>query len=153
MSSNQRPSLDSTDNAILQQLQQDGRISIADLGRAVAMSPSSTAERVRRLTELGVLQGYTAIIDPAALGYPLTAFIRLRLTVGTGKGFHEFLDNTAQILEAHHLTGDDCFLLEVIAQSMTDLESLADRLVTFGHVTTNLVFSSPKTKRGLPPSV
>ncbi|WP_405181853.1 Lrp/AsnC ligand binding domain-containing protein [Nocardia sp. NBC_01377] len=84
--------------------------------------------------------------------WSLTAFIRVRLTIGTGKLFHEFLDNTPQILEAHHLTGEDCFLLEVVARSMPDLESLAEKLVTFGHVTTNLVFSSPADRRALPPS-
>lgn len=152
MPPDQRQNLDATDDEILRQLQADGRLSIADLGRAVSMSASSVADRVRRLTELGVIQGYTAVVDPAALGYPLTAFIRLRLTTGTGKPFHEFVARTPRVLEAHHLTGDDCFLLKAIATSMPDLEELTDKLVTFGHVTTNLVFSSPTVKRALPPS-
>jgi Lrp/AsnC family transcriptional regulator, leucine-responsive regulatory protein len=152
MPMNQRPALDSTDDAILQQLQENGRISIADLGREVSMSPSSVAERIRRLTDLGVLQGYTAVVDPVALGYPLTAFLRVRLSVGTGRSFHELLDNTPQVLEAHHLTGDDCFLVKVVARSMSDLESLAAEMVSFGHVTTNLVFSSPTNRRAIPPA-
>ncbi len=64
----------------------------------------------------------------------------------------EFLGRTPHVLEAHHLAGEDCFLLKVIATSMTDLEALADRLVTFGHVTTNLVFSSPVDRHPTPPS-
>lgn len=73
--------------------------------------------------------------------------------MGTGNTFLELLADTPQILEAHHLTGDDCFLLKVIATSMSDLEALTGKLVTFGHVTTNLVFSSPASRRTLPASV
>lgn len=153
MQLDQRRTIDSVDDEILQHLQRDGRISIADLARAISMSPSSVAERVRRLTDLGVILGYAAVVDTAALGYPLTAFIRLRLTVGVGKSFYDFLGQAPQVLEAHHLTGEDCFLLKVIATSMSDLESLADKLVTFGHVTTNLVFSSPSTGQVVPASI
>jgi Lrp/AsnC family transcriptional regulator, leucine-responsive regulatory protein len=149
---NQRPNLDSTDNLILHTLQMDGRISIADLARSISMSPTSVADRVRRLSDHGVIEGYTAIVSAEALGYPLTAFIRLRLTVGTGSPFREFLDRTPQVLEAHHLAGEDCFLLKVVATSMPDLEVLANGLVTFGHVTTNLVFSSPVDRHPMPAS-
>lgn len=127
-------------------------MSTVELSRAISMSASSTADRVRRLTDLGVLRGYRAVIDVAALGYPLTSYIRLRMTNPAGKAFHELLDSTPQILEAHHLTGDDCYLLKVIARSMPDLEEIADRIVTFGHITTNLVFRSPILDRPLPPS-
>jgi Lrp/AsnC family leucine-responsive transcriptional regulator len=145
--------LDSTDDAILAHLQSDGRISIADLGRAVSMSPSSVAERIRRLSDSGVVEGYTAVLDPTAMGYPLSAFIRLQLSVGTGNPFYELLENMPQVLEAHHMTGDDCFLLKVVARSMSDLETLAAKLVMFGHVTTNVVFSSPVTRGTLRVSV
>ncbi|WP_319451190.1 MULTISPECIES: Lrp/AsnC family transcriptional regulator [unclassified Mycobacterium] len=152
MPQNQRLNLDSTDNVILHHLQLDGRISIADLARTISMSPTSVADRVRRLSDHGVIEGYAAIVSAEALGYPLTAFIRLRLTVGTGNPFREFLDRAPQVLEAHHLAGEDCFLLKVIASSMPDLEALTNGLVTFGHVTTNLVFSSPVDRHPMPPS-
>jgi Lrp/AsnC family leucine-responsive transcriptional regulator len=149
---NQRLIIDSTDNAILQLLQADGRMSTAELARAITMSASSTADRVRRLADLGVIKGYRAVVDPAALGYTLTAFVRLRPTTAVGKGFYDLLDATPQITEAHHMTGEDCFLLKVIAQSMRDLEDLTDKLVTFGRVTTNVAFRSPVENRPLPPS-
>src|SRR5256885_7001924 len=81
---NQRPALDTTDNHILQLLQRDGRMTTAELARAISMSASSTADRVRRLTDQGVLQGYRAMVDPVALGYPLTAFVRLRMAAPAG---------------------------------------------------------------------
>ncbi|GAA3892936.1 Lrp/AsnC family transcriptional regulator [Saccharothrix violaceirubra] len=152
MPSDQRPTIDATDDLILQLLQQDGRMSTADLARAINMSASSTADRVRRLTDQGVIQGYRAVVDPAALGYPLTAFIRVRLTTGVANPFRELLQTTPTITEAHHLTGDDCYLLKVLARSMPDLEELTGRLVTFGHLTTNIVFSSPVDGRTLPPA-
>jgi Lrp/AsnC family transcriptional regulator, leucine-responsive regulatory protein len=134
--------LDAADNAILQLLQTDGRLSTAELARAIGMSASSTADRLRRLTDLGVIRGYRALVDPEALGYPLRAFVRLRLASAAGKAFRELLDGTPQIVEAHHITGEDCVLLTVIARSMNDLEKTTERLATFGHVTTNVVFSS-----------
>src|SRR4051794_11437094 len=112
----------------------------AELARAISMSASSTADRVRRLTDQGVIQGYRAVVDPTVLGYPLTAFVRLRMTTPAGKAFHDLLAATPQILEAHYVTGEDCFLLKVIARSMPDLEHLTAKLLTFGQVMTNLVF-------------
>ncbi|MGW6276947.1 Lrp/AsnC family transcriptional regulator [Kribbella sp. NPDC055071] len=149
---NQRAALDATDNAILQLLQQDGRMTTAELARAISMSPSSTADRVRRLTDLGVLQGYRALVDPVALGYPLTAFVRLRMATPAGKAFYDLLDAMPQVLEAHYVTGEDCFLLKLIARSMPDLEHLTGKFLTFGLVTTSLAYSSPVRDRPLPPS-
>jgi Lrp/AsnC family transcriptional regulator, leucine-responsive regulatory protein len=144
--------LDATDNAIIQLLQADGRMSTAELARAITMSASSTADRVRRLTDEGVIRGYRAVIDPAALGYPLTAFVRLRVASPAGKAFYELLENTPQILEAHHITGEDCFLLKVLGRSMPDLEDVTEKLATFGQITTNIAFRSPVRDRSLPPS-
>jgi Lrp/AsnC family transcriptional regulator, leucine-responsive regulatory protein len=127
-------------------------MTIAELARAISMSASSTADRVRRLTDQGVLLGYRAVIDPIALGYSLTAFVRLRMAIPAGKAFHDLLGSTPQVLEAHYVTGEDCFLLKVIARSMQDLEQLTGKFLTFGQVTTNLAFSSPVRDRPLPPS-
>jgi Lrp/AsnC family transcriptional regulator, leucine-responsive regulatory protein len=147
---NQRSILDATDSAILKLLQADGRMSTAELARAITMSPSSTADRVRRLTDLGVIRGYRAVVDPAALGYTLLSFIRLRMNTPAGKAFSDLLESTPQIVEAHHVTGEDCFLLKVIARSIPDLEELTDKLVTFGQITTNIAFRSPVHDRPFP---
>ncbi|GAA1691192.1 Lrp/AsnC family transcriptional regulator [Fodinicola feengrottensis] len=141
-----------TDNAILQLLQHDGRMTTAELARAISMSASSTADRVRRLTDQGVIQGYRAVVDSVALGYPLTAFIRLRMTNPAGKAFYDLLNGTPQVLEAHYITGEDCFLLKLIARSMPDLERVTAKFLTFGQVTSNLAYSSPVRDRPLPPS-
>jgi Lrp/AsnC family transcriptional regulator, leucine-responsive regulatory protein len=152
MASHARLELDRVDQAILTELQRDGRVSVADLARRVSLSASSTADRLRRLTDAGVITGYAALLDPEALGYAVTAFIRLRYPTGNYKPLHVLLDATPEIVEAHHITGDDCFMLKVIARSMGDLERLAGKIAGLGSITTNVVYSSPLSRRPLTPS-
>jgi Lrp/AsnC family leucine-responsive transcriptional regulator len=150
MPSNPQTDLDATDVTILRLLQDDGRMKTADLAREIHMSPTATADRVRRLTEEGVIRRYSAVVDPVALGYPVMAFIRLR-RAGSIERFHEFLERTPEIREAHNITGDDCCLMRVLSPSMEDLESLASELTAFGHVTTNIVFTNRALDRPLLP--
>ncbi|ESP96903.1 Lrp/AsnC family transcriptional regulator [Streptomyces sp. CHA1] len=142
---------DATDWRILEALQQDGRASFAELARAVSMSASAVTERVRRLEEAGIVCGYTAVVDPQALGYAILAFVRLRYPNGNYKPFHDLVAATPQILEAHHVTGDDCFLLKVAARSMRHLEEVTGRISGLGSVTTSIVYSSPLARRAIGP--
>jgi len=142
-------STDAVDLAILAALQSDGRLSWADLAREVSMSPSAVTDRVRRLTERGVITGYSAVVDPERLGLGITAFVRLRYPTGNYKPFHDFLAATPRILEAHHVTGDDCFILKVVAGSMRELERLTRAISGLGAVTTSVVYSSPLTHRAI----
>jgi Lrp/AsnC family leucine-responsive transcriptional regulator len=141
--------LDRTDWRLLDELQRDGRASYADLARVVAMSPSAVAERVRRLEEAGVIAGYRATIDPERVGLPVLAFVRLRYPTGNYRPFHALLDSTAEVVEAHHVTGEDCFVLKVVARSMRHLEEVTGRIAALGAVTTSVVYSSPLTGRAL----
>jgi Lrp/AsnC family leucine-responsive transcriptional regulator len=135
--------LDRTDWRLLAELQRDGRASYAELARAVAMSPSAVAERVRKLEETGVIAGYRATVDPERVGLTVMAFVRLRYPTGNYKPFHALLDSTPEIIEAHHVTGEDCFVLKVLARSMRHLEEVAGRISGLGSVTTSVVYSSP----------
>jgi Lrp/AsnC family transcriptional regulator, leucine-responsive regulatory protein len=140
-------SVDAVDLAILAALQADGRQSWADLARAVSMSASAVTERVRRLEERGVITGYTAVVDAERLGLGIVAFVRLRYPTGNYKPFHDFLAATPRVLEAHHVTGEDCFVLKVVAGSMRELEALTRAIAGLGAVTTSVVYSSPLTRR------
>jgi len=135
--------LDRTDWRLLAALQEDGRASYADLARIVAMSPSAVTERVRRLEEAGVITGYRATVDPSAVGLSILAFVRLRYPTGNYRPFHALLDSTPEIVEAHHVTGEDCFVLKVMARSMRHLEEVTGRISGLGAVTTSIVYSSP----------
>src|SRR4051794_38439799 len=141
--------LDRTDWRLLAELQKDGRTSYADLARAVAMSASAVAERVRRLEEAGVIAGYRATVDPERVGLAVMAFVRLRYPTGNYRPFHALLDGTPEIVEAHHVTGEDCFVLKVLARSMRHLEEVTGRISGLGPVTTSVVYSSPLAGRAI----
>ena len=141
--------VDKTDWHLLEELQKDGRASYADLARVVAMSPSAVAERVRRLEESGVIAGYRATVDPERVGLGVMAFVRLRYPTGNYRPFHALLDSTPAIVEAHHVTGEDCFVLKVVARSMRHLEEVTGRIAGLGSVTTSVVYSSPLTGRAI----
>ncbi|MGP4114826.1 Lrp/AsnC family transcriptional regulator [Streptomyces sp. 4N509B] len=147
--------VDETDIRILEALQRDGRASYAELARAVSMSPSAVTERVRRLEASGVISGYTAVVDPERLGLTILAIVRLAYPTSNYKPFHDLLASTPEVIEAHHVTGEDCFVLKVLARSMRHLERVAGRLATLGAITTNVVYSSPLPSRPVtvpPPS-
>ncbi|WP_020578650.1 Lrp/AsnC family transcriptional regulator [Actinopolymorpha alba] len=142
-------SLDDTDWRLIEALQHNGRASFAELARAVSMSPSAVTERVRRLEESGVIAGYSAVIDPDRLGFGILALVRLRYPTSNYKPFHDLLATTAEIVEAHHVTGEDCFVLKVLARSIRHLEEITGRISGVGSVTTSVVFSSPLPRRNL----
>jgi Lrp/AsnC family leucine-responsive transcriptional regulator len=141
--------LDETDWRLLALLQRDGRLSFADLAREVAMSASAVTERVRRLEEAGVIAGYQAVVDPDRVGLGILAFVRLRYPTGNYRPFHSLLDTTPEIVEAHHVTGEDCFVLKVLARSMRHLEEVTGRIAGLGPVTTSVVYSSPLARRAV----
>ncbi len=142
-------SLDATDWLILDALQRNGRAGYAELARAVSMSASAVTERVRRMEEAGIIQGYSAVVDPERLVLPILAFVRLRYPTGNYKPFHDLVAVTPEILEAHHVTGDDCFVIKVAARSMRHLEEVSGRISALGSVTTSVVYSSPLPRRPL----
>ena len=145
--------IDSVDERILSELQADGRIGYAELGRAVSMSASTVADRVKRLERQGVIAGYRAIVDTDRVGLPIMAFVRLRYPHGNYRPFHDLVATTTEIVEAHHVTGEDCFVLKVYARSMRHLETVTGRISGLGSVTTSVVYSSPLPRRAVEPAV
>lgn len=142
---------DRVDSIILHALQTNGRQSVADLGRSISMSQSAVAERIRRLEEAGVIEGYRAVIDPVRLGYSIMAYIRLQYPSSRYEPLHQLLADIPEVVEAHHVTGDDCFIMKVVAQSMQHLERVSGRIGSLGNVTTSVVYSSPLLPRPLIP--
>lgn len=139
--------LDDVDWRILGALQRDGRLSYAELAREVSMSSSALTERVRRLEESGVITGYRATVNLDRMGLPVLAWVRLRYQSGNYGPFHRMLAATPEALEAHHVTGEDCFLIKVAARSMRHLENVTGRLAALGAITTTVVYSSPLESR------
>ncbi|MFT2690287.1 Lrp/AsnC family transcriptional regulator [Clavibacter zhangzhiyongii] len=91
---------------------------------------------MRRLTEGGIITGYSITVDPEALGWAVTAFVRLAYPSGDYRPFHALVAELPEIVEAHHVTGADCFIVKVHARSMRDLERITGRLAVLGGITT-----------------
>ncbi|MGS2616811.1 Lrp/AsnC family transcriptional regulator [Micromonospora sp. LZ34] len=140
--------LDDVDWAIIDQLQQDGRISLSELGRRVSLSSSATTERVRQLEAQGIISGYRAVVDLAKVGYPVLAVVRLKYPGNHHQPLHRLLAERREILECLRTTGDDCYTLKVAATSMGHLEALIDELAGFGSTTTSVVYSQTLPYRG-----
>ena len=142
--------IDTIDRRLLEELQADGRLSMAELGRRVKLSPPAVAERVQRLERTGVIAGYRAIVDPKALGYPLRALVRIRPSTRQLQRIVELARETPEVVGAHRVTGEDCYVLELCLRSMDDLEGILDRFLVLGQTTTSIVHSSPINDRALP---
>ncbi|HEY1368380.1 MAG TPA: Lrp/AsnC family transcriptional regulator [Gaiellaceae bacterium] len=142
--------LDAIDRRLLEELQTDGRLSMAELGRRVKLSAPAVAERVQRLERTGVISGYRAIVDPKALGYPLRALVRIRPSTRQLQRIVELARETPEVVGAHRVTGEDCYVLELCLRSMDDLEGILDRFLVLDQTTTSIVHSSPISDRALP---
>ena len=141
--------IDATDRRIVGELTADGRLSFAELGRRVSLSPPAVADRVQRLERTGVITGYRAEIDPRAFGYALTAVVRVRPAPRQLPKVAEVARATPEVVECHRITGEDCFFLKAHVRDVTHLEELIDRFTPFGQTTTSIVQSSPVPARGL----
>lgn len=145
--SDTRAGLDPTDIAMLEILQDDGRISVSELGRKVGLSQPATSERLKRLEERGIIKGYGAVIDPASVGLGMIAIIRLRTTHEYIKTCLKQFSEMPQVIEVLRLTGEDCFHLKVIVPSPAALESIVDSIARYGSVTTAIVLRCEPAKR------
>ena len=138
--------LDPTDIAIIEAMQEDGRIAMSELGRRIGLSQPATSERVKRLEERGVITGYAAQINPAALGLRMMAVIRVRTTHEHIQPCLKQFSEMPHVLEVLRLTGEDCFILKVFVPSPQQLETIVDAVARHGSVTTSLVLRSEEPK-------
>lgn len=138
--------IDQTDVAILAALQRNSRMPLAKLGRAVGLSQPAVSERVKRLEDEGVIEGYGVRLNPRALGLGMMAIVRLRTTHEHIKASLKRFAEIPHIIEVHRVTGEDCFVLKVLVPAPEDLESIVDRIAAFGTVSTSLVLRSEPTR-------
>ena len=136
---------------ILRELQTDARLSFTELGRRVGLTTPAVIERVKRLEEAGIIVGYRAEINPARIGLPITAFIRMSIS---GVDYSRIIDaanESTEVLECHRGTGGDSFIMKVAVSSVEHLQNLIDRLTPYGITTTSIVLSSPVKNRIVEP--
>ena len=148
---NAERAFDTTDARLLEELQGDARLTNAELGRRVSLSPPAVADRLRRLERDGVITGYRAEVDPKALGYTLGAIMRVRPSARQLPKVAELARESPEVVECHRITGEDCFFLKLHLRDIEHLEEVVDRFLTYGQTTTSIIQSSPVPGRG--PSV
>jgi Lrp/AsnC family leucine-responsive transcriptional regulator len=141
---------DDVNRRLLEELQAEPRISTAELGRRINLSPPAVAERLARLERAGVIAGYRVELDPAALGYPVAAFVRVRPAPGQLPRIAALAAEMEEVTECHRITGEDCFLLKVHVPSIDELDGVLDQLLVHGQTTTSIVQSTPVPRRSLP---
>src|SRR5215213_1748127 len=143
--------IDDIDRKVLKELQQDARISYAELGRRVGLTTPAVIERVRKLEESGVIRGYRAEIDTAKVGLPITAFIRMSISGVDYSHIIEVAEQSDEVLECHRGTGGDSFIMKVAVGDVGHLQTLIDKLTPYGITTTSIVLSSPVKSRVIEP--
>lgn len=136
--------LDGTGWLLLQELQENARLSYSELGQRVGLSAPAVADRIRRMEEAGVITGYRAEVNMGKLGLPVTAIIRLSSAAGQSCQLVALrVSEIPEVLECYRVTGNDSVIVKVVATSVAHLERILDRLMLYGLPTTSIVLSKP----------
>lgn len=137
--------MDQYDLKILEVLQSDGKVAIAELGRMIGLSTTATKERVKKLENEGVIQEYSAILSSSGLGIDLTAFITVPVGDISIKEMGDKLIDLPEVMEVHKVTGNTCFLIKAKVRNAEALEKLIDSINQYAKNTyTYLVLSTLK---------
>lgn len=143
--------IDATDWKLLSLLESDARLSFAELGRKLRLSPPAVAERMKRLEERGVIRAYRAEIDLSALGRPLHVYLRAVVQPADYGRFRKKIETLDTIFECHHVTGTESFVLRAALDSVSSLETLIQQLTAFGPTTTSVILSTSLDRRHFVP--
>jgi Lrp/AsnC family leucine-responsive transcriptional regulator len=141
--------LDVTNLRLLAELQDDARLSLAELGRRVGLSSPAVAERLARMERENIILGYHAHLNPRALGLSLTAVIRARPAPRQLRQVAQLAQSSPEIVDCRRITGDDCYIMTAHVRSVEHLEQLIDRFVVYAQTTTSIVQSAPVATRGV----
>jgi len=136
-------SLDRIDRTLLDVVQSDARLSFREIGRRIGMSTPAVADRIRRLEAAGVILGYAARVDRAAVGQEIGAFIRLTVSDKDFRRVAGLCRSLDAVVECHHITGEDSFVIRVAVASIAELEDVISRFRKIGPAQSSVILSSP----------
>ena len=134
--------LDKTGWDLLQILQKDGRISYRELGKKVGLSTPAVSERIRKMEEAGLIEGYQAVLNLERLGRSITAFVSVKTVPDKNPGLIKFAQESAAVLEAHYITGDSSFVLKIAVSSIKEMEQVIQSVSHYGATSTSIVMST-----------
>ncbi len=141
--------LDDKNWRLLIALQRDGRSALKALSVAAGLSIAATAERLKRLLDSGVVSRIGAELDPRACGYSVSAMVGITVLQPGKKALLDRLRHAPEVLECHHVTGADSYLMTVVARDLPDLERFLGTINVYGETRTSVVFSTPIARRGV----
>lgn len=146
--------LDETGWRLLQELQENARLSYAELGQRVGLSASSVIERVRKMEDSGIISGYHATVNLSALGLSVLAIIRVKSFVGQNcRQVIERVSEIPEVLEYYKVTGADCVVVKVATTSIHHLENIVEHLSLYGPASTSIIYSQPMEYRTITPEL
>jgi len=134
--------LDSINSKILECLQKNARLSNAEIGRRVGISSPAVSERIKKMEDLGIIEGYKTIVSPFEIGYQLKAIITLRAFMGKLKPFLDKVKTYDEVINCYRITGDENIVMEVVLKNQKHLEGFIDQLISYGESKTQIVLSS-----------
>ncbi|KJY92674.1 Lrp/AsnC family transcriptional regulator [Pseudoalteromonas piscicida] len=147
---NEKWSLDAIDSKLIALLENNSRVSVAEMARAVNMSSPSVNERMKRMEEYGVIHKYSIELDPESFDYPLTAIVRIRQHPGKLKQLETMIQSIPEVIECDKVTGEDCFYVRLCFESMPKLDEILDKVSTLGDTHTSVVKSTIVKRRNVP---
>jgi len=145
--------IDDIDCAILAELQANARIPFAELGRRVGLSTPAVIERVHRLEERQVITGYRALVDPAKVGLPVRAFVKVTVAGDKLAKFSALVRKLPEVLQCHRVTGAESFMVQVAVRDVTHMEEVIDSMMPYVATNTSMILASPVPWNSILPAV
>ncbi|SEQ42087.1 Lrp/AsnC family transcriptional regulator, leucine-responsive regulatory protein [Hyunsoonleella jejuensis] len=133
--------IDTLNKKILKCLQENARQSNAEIGRQVGISSPAVSERIKKMEDMGIIEGYKALVSPFEIGYQLRAIITLRAFMGKLKPFLDKVKSLDEVVNCYRITGDENIVMEVVLKDNKHLESFIDNLIIYGESKTQIVLS------------
>jgi Lrp/AsnC family leucine-responsive transcriptional regulator len=133
--------IDDINKKILQRLQQNSRESFASIGRVVGLTPPAVAERVKKMEDLGILEGYKARVNHLKMGYQLRAIVTIKAFMGKLKPFLDKVRSMKEVMNCYRITGNENIIMEVVLLDQLHLEEFIDQLIQYGETRTHIILS------------
>ncbi|WP_248723288.1 Lrp/AsnC family transcriptional regulator [Seonamhaeicola sp. ML3] len=143
--------IDELNTKILRCLQKNSRLSNAEIGRQVGISSPAVSERIKKMEDFGVIEGYKTVVSPFEIGYQLKAIVTLRAFMGKLKPFLEKVKTFDEVVNCYRITGDENFVMEVVLKNQKHLEAFIDQLIIYGESKTQIVLSDVVKQNELKP--
>ena len=143
--------IDALNAKILKCLQQNARLSSAEIGRQVGISSPAVSERIKKMEDLGIIEGYKTMVSPFEMGYQLKAIITLRAFMGKLMPFLEKVKTFDEVINCYRITGDENIVMEVVLKNQKHLESFIDLLIVYGESKTQIILSRVVKQKEIKP--